>query len=73
MSRCRRTVPAAEQRKLQMLHAMVEQAQQEVIGCSENLFEKIDNLGNSFIVLDKYIIDKQAKQPKQTVAADGLQ
>ena len=60
---------AAEQRKLQMLHAMAEQAQQEVIGCSENLFEKIDSLGNSFVVLlDKYIIDKQTKQPKQTSA-----
>ena len=63
---------AAEQRKLQMFHAMAEQAQQEVIGCSENLFEKIDSLGNSFIVLlDKYIIDKQTKQTKQTFVADS--
>ena len=60
---------AAEQRKLQMLHAMAEQAQQEVIRCSENLFERIDGLGNSFVVLlDKYIIDKQTKQQKQTSA-----
>ena len=60
---------AAEQRKLQMLHAMAEQAQQEVIGCSENLFEKINKLGVSHTtILDKYIIDKPTKQPKQTSA-----
>ena len=67
---------AAEQRKLQMLHAMAEQARQEVIGCSENLFERIGGLGNSFIVLlDKYIIDKQTKQTfvaDSTAAADSV-
>ncbi len=67
---------AAEQRKLQMLHAMAEQAQQEVIGCNENLFEKIDELDNSFItLLNKYIIDKQTKQmfvADSTAAADSV-
>ena len=62
-----------EQCKLQMLHTMTEQAQQEVIGCSKNLFEKIDGLGKTFItIFDKYITNKQTKRPKQTVAADSI-
>lgn len=63
---------ATEQRKLQMLHAIAEQAQQEAVGCSENLFEQIYELGNSFTtILDKYIIEKPSKHPKQTSATNS--
>ncbi len=60
-----------KQRKLQMLHAMAEQAQQEVIGCSENLFEKIDELDRNFIsVLNKYIIYRENRSHNKVIPAE---
>lgn len=62
----------AEQRRLQMLHAMAELARQEAVGCSENLFGRIHELGLMLIsVLDKYIIDNLRMRPKKAASADS--
>lgn len=58
-----------EQRRLQMLHTMADLARQEAVGCSENLFERIYELGVLLIsVLDKYIIDNRTIHTEKTAS-----
>ena len=59
-----------EQRRLQMLHAIADMARQEAVGCSENLFGRIYELGAMLIsMLDKYIVNNRTTHPKQAASA----